>query len=94
MVLSGVVCSYCEAGRARVDIKTGQLKQTSIKNHRKAAHMKRFILQRLKEPTTYIGAAFLLKLVGVPAESVNEALTVASGVCAALGVALPEAQKQ
>lgn len=56
--------------------------------------MKRFILQRLKEPTTYIGAAFLLKLVGVPAESVKEALTVASGVCAALGVALPEAQKQ
>jgi hypothetical protein len=55
--------------------------------------MKKQILRRLKEPTTYIAVGLLLQMIGVPVAGINEAVQVATGACAALGIALPEVSK-
>jgi hypothetical protein len=52
--------------------------------------MKSWFLKRLKEPTTWVGLAFVAQTVGISAEMVQGALPFVSAACAGIGIVLPE----
>lgn len=54
--------------------------------------MKQYILGRLKEPSTWRGAAFLLAACGVPSVDPNLVMQVGLGIAGIIGMATADKQ--
>lgn len=68
----------------------GRLYRLLVEQVRERKTMRQFIINRIKEPSTWVAVSAIAALFGAPVGSVDAVHQIVAGMAALLGVLLPE----